>query len=351
MQLETPQIPIPVLLIDDDPIFRESLKIVLGQFPQEWSCYCAESVEEAIEELANCQFKLAIVDVHLPDGNAADFIRRAGTLPCILCTQDNEEPTFKQMFNDGSVSHNIVGYLIKPLQQGVIWSIRAGLQIGQERQFRNRLVAEATTGLENERRQIAQNLHDSMGASLTQLTWILSGIDRAISEANIDTELANQITSFCAQGKQIVAEAHREMSEAVMMLRPEAISVAGLQVAIKYMLSQWEVTAPTVRFKLTCAVDLEEIIGEGRSGIIYRLIQEGITNAMRHTNATHVDVNISYRDKSLALSIVSKGRILVEKDTYKLTILKERTSSLGGILQFKCDANRQETCLNITIPL
>jgi signal transduction histidine kinase len=343
----------PVLIVDDDPVFRQSLQIVLSQSPDEWRCYEAENVREAKALMAEQAIALAIVDINLPDGTAADVVRCAGSLPCLLCTQDDKEPTFQSMFADISISQNLVGYLIKPLQQSAIWSIRAGLEIGRERQMRNRLIAEATAQLEDERRLIAQNLHDSMGAAITQLTWILSGIDRAASASSGDQNISMQmpdIKTACSDGKKILAQAHADVSQAITQLRPEALSVGGLKIAIEDMVRQWRKAAPRVAFEFVHGPFVDKIDAR-RAGSIYRLIQEGLTNVMRHTDPAEVLVEMVDRDTSLILKILSKGKILVEKDTYKLTVLRERTSSLGGTLQFICNADQDETCLMVSIPV
>ena len=338
-----------VLIVDDDPVFRISLRAVLEQAPGTWLCQEASSVQEAVTAMSSQIIDLAIIDVHLPDGTAIDIVRRAGQTPCLLCTQDDNEPTFRKMFEDSSVSETIVGYLTKPLQPGIIFSIRAGLQIGHERQIRNRLVAEATAVLEEERRHIAQNLHDAMGASLTQLNWIFIGIERAFKSATVDSKLRDEIATFCSQGKDLVADAHKEVSEAVTQLRPEIVSVAGLKAGIEYMMDQWERTAPTVEFEHEldpglAKVDLRKV------GVLYRLVQEGITNAMRHADPSSIRVVMVCHSSSITLAVQSSGRIKEVKDNYALTILRERTSSLGGTLQFSCDNRSGETSLLVTIP-
>lgn len=342
--------PVRILIVEDDPIFRESLLILFETYPNEWTCTIADSIIDAELLLADQSFDMGILDIHLPDGDALDLIRIAGTLPCILFTQDSEEPTFKKMIDDPTLSQNIVGYLIKPLQQGVILSIRASWRIAKERKMRNHLVAEATAELEDERRILAQELHDSMGALLTQLTWIFSGIAKETTLPSIPPEVAHKISSMCEQGKQVVAGAHEEASQIVTRLRPEAVNVAGLRVAIEFLVEEWQTAAPGVVFELKLAAELDQI-DLRRAGIIYRLIQEGVTNAMRHTEPTKIKIFIGEKEERLTLKVYSEGRVLVEKDTYKLTVLRERTSSLGGDLQFNCNATQGMSSLVISIPL
>ncbi len=342
----------PLLIVDDDPVFRESLKIVLAQKPQEWFYHEASSVHEAVAILSQYTIELAIVDINLPDGTAADVVREAVSTACLLCTQDDTEPTFKRLFADPSLSEKLVGYLTKPLQPGAIWSIRAALEIGRERQMRNRTVGDATAALEEERRQIAQNLHDAMGASLAQLTWVFSNINQVLHDATAGTNLplVQKISAICAQGKAIVADAHKDVTQAISLLRPEAVSVAGLRAAIEYMVEQWERSAPTVKFTCEIGPDVERV-DMRRAGIVYRLLQEGITNAMRHTAAVSVQVRVACNKKMLCLTVISQGKPLKEKSNYELVVLRERTSSLGGQLKFTHNAKHEEHTLVIDIPI
>src|SRR5262245_16114939 len=89
-----------VLVVDDDPVFRQAARIVLAQTPGEWQTYEAASVQEAVALLNAGNIEYAIVDIHLPDGTALDIIRSAGAVPCLLCTVDDEEFTFRQIFSD-----------------------------------------------------------------------------------------------------------------------------------------------------------------------------------------------------------------------------------------------------------
>lgn len=333
-----------VLIVDDDPIFSESLRMIL---PAQWQTLQAPDVKSALALAGAEPVELALVDMHLLDGHGSDFIRMAGTLPCMLCTQDQGEPAFQAIFDDPAVAQNVVGYLTKPLKPGTIWSIRAGLQIGRERARRDRLVAEATARFEEERRQVAGELHDMVGASLTQLTWIFSNIDHAAKAVGPHT--ADEVAAQCRRGRDIVREAHGAVSRAVKALQPEEVHIIGLRGAVDYMVAQWKQTAPRVQFTLSCAKDVDQI-DTRRAGIIYRIVQEGITNAMRHTDAEAVDTRMACRDQQLEVSIQSRGRLLTSTNTYLLTSLRERTASLGGVLQFSCAAS-QGSHLKVVIPI
>ena len=341
-----------ILVVDDDPIFRASVKIILDQYRDHWVTQLATSVQEANALLENTQFDLAILDVHLPDGSAADVVKAAGLMPCILCTQDNQDITFCEMFENQEIAHNIVGYLPKPLNQQVIWQIRAGLLIGKSRRMRDKLTAEATAKFEDVCRLIEQNLHDAMGAALTQLTWTFTGIEKVISEADsIEPALVENIVRLTRQGRNLVAATHAEVSKAMKDLRPEEVVVTGLKHAIEVMVDEWKTIASTVEFRCSIADEVRDV-DIRRAGSIFRLVQEGITNAMRHTLPHGITIELNCRNKQLQLTIVSQGEMpQSDQENYALTILRERTASLGGMLQFNCDRKQGESQLKVLIPL
>ena len=332
-----------VIIVDEDPVFCESMKMLL---PSMWILLEAHDIKSANILIANNSFDLAIVDMHLLDGSGSEFIRGAVGLPCLLCTQDLREPTFQSIFNDPSVAENIVGYLTKPLVAGSIFSIKAGLQIGRERRLRDRLVSETSARFEDERREIAAALHDSAGASLTQISWIFRSIERLASAGGNDALF--EIASQCKNGKEILSKAFSEVGEAVNKLQNDELGVVGLDGAVNYAIDQWEVSAPSVDFSRTIEKSIESV-DKRRSGVVYRLFQEGVTNALRHTEATAVDIDISVKDDRLILKIASKGRVFNPSGPYELSSLRERTASLGGVIRFECGKN--SSLLNIFIPI
>jgi signal transduction histidine kinase len=347
--MNTGRPPTPILLVEDDVTAMVRLKLVFKPYPDEWRIYTATSVDEALEKLATYAIELAILDVHFEEGNAVDLIRASGSVPCMICTRMEVGETFNNIFTDDSVMQNIVGILSKPLPPMAIWYIRAALRVGATWREQNRLVAEATAQVEEERRAIAQNLHDDMGCHLMQLAWTYGTLQNVIKNSpDLSPSIQSSLGEIVERGKSLTNAAKTDLSKIVTQIRPEAVSVSGLRGGIDLLVAEWQETAPDVCFELEAEHDLGKV-DLRRAGVIYRIVQEGITNAMRHAQPVSIHVQLCFDEKDLTISIRSKGSILLERNHCKLTTLRERTSSLGGVLRFTCDPKIGESLLRIVI--
>jgi signal transduction histidine kinase len=217
---------------------------------------------------------------------------------------------------------------------------------------RNRLVAEATAALEYERQTIARNLHDAMGASLTQLTWVFDGLKKESKELDLESVSGKKIIDVCDIGKKVVLAAHATISRAVTELHPEEVNIVGLRGAIEYLIDTWRNTASGVIFNCDICRELDQV-DTRKAGILFRLVQEALTNAMRHTLPDSVDIYFHYVNKLLGLTVVSHGEILKneENENRSPKMLMERTTLLGGDMKFEYNVGEKTSKVVITIPL
>jgi signal transduction histidine kinase len=217
---------------------------------------------------------------------------------------------------------------------------------------RNRLVAEATAALESERQTIARNLHDGMGAFLSQMSWLFDGLKKSTSNLDINSVASEKILEICDAGKKAVTQAYAEVSRAVTELRPEEVSIVGLRGAIEYLMDTWQKTAPDVEFNCEICPELDKV-DPRKSGILFRLVQEALTNVMRHTSPNNVAVNFQCVHKLLRLTVASQGNILKEYagENVAPRMLRERTTLLGGNMKFEYSVSKQSSKVVITIPL
>ncbi len=200
---------------------------------------------------------------------------------------------------------------------------------------------------ENERSQLALNLHDDLGQRLTALyldiSWIKSRIgvqsqnvrlkiDEVISEINDTIDSVKEISSF---------------------LRPSILFDLGLVPAIATQLKKFEVQAGIKCFFNYDPDELE--IDEKISLILYRIIQESLTNIARHSGASALALSLKKLKSSIELIIKDNG-IGIDKEKVKsltsmgLEGIRERVKSAHGEVIIKGEEGAGTT-IKVKIPL
>ncbi len=196
-------------------------------------------------------------------------------------------------------------------------------QLAQEN-FSRRLI----NAHESERRRIAAELHDSLGQSLAMIKN--SAVFAAHTASDLDSakEQLNQIT-------QQSAHAIGEVREIAYNLRPYLLDRLGLTKTITSMLNK---VADTSRITLIAEVDeVDELFSDEAEMSIYRIIQESLSNILKHADATHVTVAVKKSDGAVAITIQDDGKGFVvfapddgERRGFGLLGISERVRMLGG---------------------
>jgi two-component system sensor histidine kinase UhpB len=197
---------------------------------------------------------------------------------------------------------------------------------------------------DDERRDMARDLHDELGPLLFGIRANAVALMEAIPPGH--TDLAG-----AAQGILQSAEALQQANRRVLdRLRPLYIEELGLERSIQTLLQNARAQAPGI--KLTSHIDarLNGIDGL-RARTVYRVIQEGITNVLRHARAHATNVDALIRDGQLIVEISDDGigfppdRVLGRG----LTGMQERVRALDGTLELLRERNR--TCVRCRLPV
>jgi two-component system, NarL family, sensor histidine kinase UhpB len=224
-----------------------------------------------------------------------------------------------------------------------------------------RLNRRLVTVQDDERRQIATELHDELGACLFGLRANVLSVQR------LAESLPPGIADLMQQRAQTLAEVSERIQSAnrrvLRRIRPMAIGHAALADVIADLVADFERNDPGRTFNLD--------IGHLRHGYsdcidltVYRCVQEGLTNAVRHAEASAVAISLeelktpapqldgSSAPAALRLSISDDGRGLVPGATRGLGLIgmEERISALGGAFTVS-NGRASGACLDITIPL
>ena len=198
---------------------------------------------------------------------------------------------------------------------------------------------------ETERRRIAKDLHDGLGQILIalKLSW-----ESIFSDTNLSTEVKEKANQSAAWLKQ-ASEEVRNISHRMM---PRSISETGLWPAIKDLLEQSFMNT-TTKYEFE-AYNLDDRYGDDFEINIYRIIQEIITNTLKHAKATMFDLQILKINDSLVINVEDDGiRFEVGKDKRTgngISNIRSRVQLLSGHVNLTSGKGKG-TNYTIRIPL
>ena len=181
---------------------------------------------------------------------------------------------------------------------------------------------------ENERRTVARELHDEAAQALVSLRYGLQLLERETGGEGVAARVAE-----LKQTTDAVIDSLHRLAGA---LRPASLDLVGLEAALRQYLrsteSKWGLA---VRFK---ARGLEgERLPAAVETALYRVVQEAVTNVVRHASATRIDVLVERRDGRVVAMVEDDGRGFVPAtaggaERLGLIGMRERAEALGGTL-------------------
>ncbi len=194
---------------------------------------------------------------------------------------------------------------------------------------------------ESERLFISRELHDQAGQILTSLLVDLQLLEKNISKPRTIRKLTAEMESSL---NEVIEELHR----IAMALRPASLDHLGLVAALRqYVESIGEKNNIKVGFESERV--LERLPGNVEA-VLYRIVQEALTNVVRHASATRVDVVLTTRNKKLVMIIEDDGvgfdpASVSTGEHLGLFGMKERTDMIGGKLIVESAAGKGTTIM------
>ena len=196
---------------------------------------------------------------------------------------------------------------------------------------------------EDERKNIAQELHDEIGQHLTAIHMDASAIKKA---KKLDVVQA----SACA-----IDDIVRRMMEIVhtmlQRLRPADLDELGLKLALKELLSSWLERNPHIHADLTITGDFLQL-SDTLPIAIYRIVQECLTNIARHANATEISLSIRHQHNQIHIQIRDNGEGFEPSKKmmgFGLAGMQERVEGLTGKFKLQTSIN-QGVSIMIKLP-
>jgi signal transduction histidine kinase len=197
---------------------------------------------------------------------------------------------------------------------------------------------------ELERRRLARELHDETGQALASILLGLKPLERSAETAATRAEVAAV--------RQLVVSTLQDVRALAVELRPAALDDFGLVPAVERL-------AGTVREQSELRIDFEAQLGGDRlptevETALYRVVQEALTNILKHAAARHVSILLARKDGAVVAVIEDDGAGFdpgrTRDDALGLSGMRERMVLVGGRLRVE-SASGAGTTLVAEVPV
>ena len=224
---------------------------------------------------------------------------------------------------------------------------QAEMELKHSQKLYRNLSAHLQVVREEERTRIARKIHDDMGQALTALKIDLAWLNKRL--ANDRDQIHEKLKSMVTLIDATIETVHNVSED----LRPGILDDFGLAAAIEWQAEEFQkrtgVECRTRIFKDELDLDKEV------STNLFRIVQESLTNVIRHAHATIVEIDLAIDDSQLKLMISDNGKgitedAVIDPKSYGLIGIKERVHSMAGEV-YIAGKSGEGTRLTIKIPI
>ena len=198
---------------------------------------------------------------------------------------------------------------------------------------------------EEEKARIAREVHDELGQMLTVLKLEVSMCELAFAE--LDPALNERLASM----KRLIAQLFQLVRDVATALRPPILD-AGIASAIEWQARRFE-----ARTQIPCLVQVPDnlpALSDAKAIGLFRILQEALTNVMRHAQAHSVEVELVREGEKLRMTVSDDGSGFcldqARPTSFGLVGVRERVLMLGGSMVLNSEPG-EGTSLSVTIAL
>jgi signal transduction histidine kinase len=214
------------------------------------------------------------------------------------------------------------------------------------------LSASVSSAREAEGIRIGRELHDELGSALTTLKWDLETVSNAVSES-LDRAGVEDIRRRVTAMRMIIDSMIGRVRRIAADLRPSVLDNLGLAAAIEWQVQEFQ--ARTGIPSRWSGVAGPVALTKDQSTEVFRILQEALTNILRHAGASRVDVSATVESGVFTLRVQDNGRGITDEERSAVRSLgilgmRERAALIGATLDI-IGAPGQGTTLIVHVPL
>ncbi|WP_108668777.1 sensor histidine kinase [Peribacillus acanthi] len=195
-----------------------------------------------------------------------------------------------------------------------------------------------------ERNRLARELHDSVSQQLFGASMLMSAINETRS---LENETENRQLQMV---EQMIHQSQLEMRALLLHLRPVPLKGKTLQEGIKELLMELKQKVP---IDITWKIE-DTALDKGVEDHLFRILQESVSNTLRHSKATSLEVLLICREQMIILRVTDDGKGFdVEQSrtgSYGLQNMRERAVEIGGTLKI-VSVVQKGTRLEVKVPV
>lgn len=350
-----------ILFLEDNPDDVELMLHELNQAKLNFVSKHSARKQEFITDFQNFHPDVVLADYSLASFNgmqAFQFVKDKGEeVPFILVTGAISEKMALEFLKEG-VDDFILKSSFKRLPTAVVNVIakktneiekkRIEAELKKSHAELKSLIKKHQVTREEERKNIAREMHDELGQILTTLKIDVALVQKKVINGNVTKEISSEFNSI----KQTIDQITKSVKRISYGLRPETIDDLGFLEAIKIQCEEFE-----KRNRVRCVASLPDslTLDKDLSLELYRIIQEAFTNIIRHAKATRVNLKIRVEDENLILEIHDNGigisdEAVASSKSLGLIGLRERVNLLSGKFRIMGHKNRG-TYISVEAPI
>ncbi|MAO07622.1 MAG: hypothetical protein CL596_02795 [Alteromonas sp.] len=219
----------------------------------------------------------------------------------------------------------LIGYLVYNQQR------LKNNQLQRESELKTALARiETQNKLQEQRLRISRDLHDNIGSQLTFVTSSVENLKYGLDDTNL--EVSKKLGSI----SEFTTHTIYELRDTIWAMNKEFISVEDLQSRISNFIEKAGSVRDEVRFsfEVSTAISKEMLLPSIQGMNVYRIIQEGVNNALKYAMAKTITVTLAEKDKDYQLAIVDDGQGFdtnVVEVGNGLQNIKKRARDLNGM--------------------
>ncbi len=243
-----------------------------------------------------------------------------------------------------------IGEAFNRMAQGVQDKVSAehkALEAEARLEERRELASLADQRVEEERRLIAHELHDEFGQSVTAIRSLAVAIKNRAGEKDAETgDVARLISDEAGR-------LYDAMHGLIPRLTPLSLDTLGLSDTLENLVRDWQRRHPQIAISLER--DIKQELQPAVALTVYRVVQEGLINALRHSQALRIDIQVICDARNIRVSVADNGVGLPadwsHAGHYGLRGLKDRIAQLNGSFSVGAGEGGGGVRLHADIPL